>query len=151
MSGGCSTDDSEHMEVHGYRSKEKVIEQTKRVSSELLDATGIKGTTTKAGPGETTCGDQDDAFQVQHSWSIYDVPLDTLKKGFYRLREKLPESGWKVTHRGRESSQARDRYVVYEHDKHKYGVRVVLFDDIGEQSDPPGLVFEVASACYSSE
>ncbi|MET7641132.1 hypothetical protein [Streptomyces sp. NPDC005438] len=139
------------MKKFGYRPKGEVTEQTKRVSSKLYGAVNIKGKTTRPGPYSAACDDPDETFQIRHSWSIYGVPFATLEKGFYRLRDKLPEEGWKIARQGREKSKAHDRYVEYEHDNYKHGVRVILFERTEESPNPAGLHFDVASACYSSK
>lgn len=133
---------------HGTRQQEEIDENTKKVSSQILDLLTLKGKVSRPGPGSLPCENKarDKYFQMLHSWNV--IPPKGQSAGIEEavedLKKSLPKQGWEIKSFGRDSSPNRNLSLTADHDKKKFSVNVV-----GQVKDKqPKLVVRVISACY---
>ncbi|MGK5631958.1 hypothetical protein [Streptomyces sp. URMC 123] len=124
---------------------------TKRVSSDLLDMTGVKAKVTEPGPGVAYCEDEPDRkdlYVLRHPWSLYGVPKETLEEGMRRLHEELPRKGWKILKDGKDSSPNQNWNILAENQQLRHSADITLMRrDAGKQ---PLLSVVVVSACFQA-
>ncbi|MER0447989.1 hypothetical protein ABR738_26110 [Streptomyces sp. Edi4] len=131
----------------------KARERTSGVSSQILEMIGIKeGKVTEPGPGIAPCAeDPRHLYRANHPWSVYAVSSEeVLKDGFQRLREKLPERGWKIVEYGPNKSKAKTLELTADSTKDRYSINaelVVSSPAAGQESNPLILV-TVTSGCF---
>ncbi|WP_030896280.1 hypothetical protein [Streptomyces sp. NRRL F-5053] len=139
---------SEDIPSSGTRDQTEADDQTKRVSSEILDLIPVKGEVSKPGPRVTPCGDKDTDkfFQLLHTWTLTPEAKDRpkLAAAMKSLKKSLPEHGWEIKSFARDSSRNRNLALVADHDKKKFSVNIVHF----AKDDPAKLTVRVISGCY---
>ncbi len=131
----------------GTRSIEDARSDTKKVSSDILDVIGLKGKVSEPGPGVTRCGenkDSDKFFRMRHPWSFTTSSGEQLDEAMKRLRDELPEHGWKVVQYGHDNSQNKNLNLTADNDKKKFSVHITYF----AKDTPPKLAVRVISGCY---
>ncbi|NKI44651.1 hypothetical protein [Streptomyces physcomitrii] len=132
---------------------EKARDRASEKSSQILDLIGIdEGKVTEPGPSVTPCKeDPEHLYRTGHPWSVYGVSSEeVLRKGFQRLREKLPRHGWKIVEYGPNSSKARTLELTADSTKDRYSLNVELrvsSPTAGKERNPLILV-HVVSGCY---
>ncbi|MFF7144740.1 hypothetical protein ACFZB5_26555 [Streptomyces nodosus] len=126
--------------------------QANHISSQILDIIGIKeGKVAGSGAGVSLCDtDPDHVYRMRHPWSIYQVSEDKLKQGFQRLRENLPQHGWKIVDYGPNSSKAKLFELTADSKSKPYSVNVVLV--VSTPTHPhepdPKIEVNVISGCF---
>ncbi len=145
---GCGTED-DRVPFAGTRKQSDADEQTKKVSSGILDLIPVQGKVSEPGPTSTECGGGKDPhkyFRMLHTWSMTPEAKDRpkLAEAMKDLKKSLPERGWEVKSFARDSSRNRNLALVADHDKKKFSVNVTH----NAKDDPPHLVVSVISGCY---
>ncbi|OKH92078.1 hypothetical protein AB852_26890 [Streptomyces uncialis] len=148
---GCGMDDSGKTDAPvpsaGTSGVEDATRDTRKVSSDLLDLIGVKGKVTEPGPRVGECGDGQDRethFQMRHPWSLTPASGKQLDGVMERLRERLPEQGWKIVQYERDTSRNKNLNLTADHDERKFSVNVVHL----ARNEPPALSVTVVSGCY---
>ncbi|MFJ8821411.1 hypothetical protein ACIREE_06470 [Streptomyces sp. NPDC102467] len=131
-------------------SVDKAREKASSLSSQLLDMLAIKeGKVTEPGPGISTCDeDPDHLYKARHPWSIYGVAPEKLEAGFQRLKNGLPEHGWKVVGYGRDSSANRNLELTADSKTERFSVNASLQITGESGKKEPLLVVTVVSGCF---
>ncbi|MFB7271233.1 hypothetical protein [Streptomyces sp. NPDC056244] len=148
---GCSMTESDEPKIEGTRSVDAVDAEAKRISSQVLDIIAVKGEVSEPGPGVGTCAglDRDKYFTVRHPWSLTAATDAELAQAMTRLKEGLPEQGWKITQYGRNNSPAKSLELTADHTGKKFGVNVEFWEKGTSGNDnPPSLVVTVVSGCF---
>ncbi|GAB2952831.1 hypothetical protein GCM10023080_009240 [Streptomyces pseudoechinosporeus] len=136
------------------RDSKKVKSQTEQTSSRVLEIIDLKGKVTDTGATTTRCSDYSDdeeVYRAQHPWSIYDVTVEDMKQAMDRLRQRLPEQGWKIVKDGTDDSQAKSPQIVADTKDGDFSVDIRLQDESKYGDDPSLLEVTVESACYRSK
>ncbi|MFH9012485.1 hypothetical protein ACH4C6_13980 [Streptomyces sp. NPDC017943] len=131
---------------------EEAREKAKTVSSQIYDMIGIKeGRVTEPGPGIAPCEeDPEHLYSTVHPWSLYDVPEGELRDGFQRLKENLPEQGWKIVEYGPNNSKTKTLELTADSKTEPFSLNAELWVSsatAGTEKDPKILV-NVASGCF---
>lgn len=132
---------------------DKAEAKAQRISSMLLDVTGIKGKVTPSGPRVMTSGQHPGNYYVRHSWSIWGVSEGQLKKGMKKLHAELPNHGWKIGKYERANSVARQLQLEAFNPRHKFLAQVeLLIHDTGAEVSPKEdlLLFTVSSPTFTA-
>ncbi|EST23098.1 hypothetical protein N566_26130 [Streptomycetaceae bacterium MP113-05] len=126
-----------------------VDNETKEVSSQILDLIAVEGEVSQPGPGVASCDDRDREkfFKLRHPWSVTASSNKELEEAMGRLKEQLPKQGWDITEYGRNNSKNRSLELTADHHEKKFGVNVVLMANHGGDESPL-LAVTVVSACY---
>ncbi|MQY37900.1 hypothetical protein SRB17_59080 [Streptomyces sp. RB17] len=131
---------------------DKARTQANHFSSQILDMIGIKeGKVTEGGAGVSLCDkDPNHLYRMHHPWSIYQVSEDKLKQGFQRLRENLPERGWKVVDYGPNNSKAKVLELTADSKTEPYSVNAVLVVSTPTHlhESNPRIEVTVVSGCF---
>ncbi|MCP3821023.1 hypothetical protein NLX86_23890 [Streptomyces sp. A3M-1-3] len=129
---------------------EEARAKTKAVSSQIFDMIGIKqGKTSEPGPGVSTCAeDPERLFMSRHPWSIYGVSEDELKRGFARLKESLPNNGWKIVEYGPNRSAAKTLELTADSEKERFSINAELHVSGDSREKQPLILVHVVSGCY---
>lgn len=137
-------------EPAGTRSIDDVDAETKKISTQVFDIIAVKGKASMAGPGVSSCGEQDREkfFKMRHPWSVTGSSNEELKKAMTRLKEELPKQGWEIVSYGPNTSRNKSLELLADHTKEKFAVNVVLMEQHNSNDDPPLLAVSVVSACY---
>ncbi|MFH8986560.1 hypothetical protein [Streptomyces sp. NPDC017940] len=132
------------------REEKDATDDAAKLSSQILDIMDLKGKVTKAAPGAYSCGDRnhDKYYAVHHPWSVYAVSVPDMEKAMKRLKEELPQRGWKVTGYGPDSSRAKSLQLGAEFPERKFKVVITLQDRRGRSKDPSILEVDLGSACF---
>jgi hypothetical protein len=133
------------------RDGEAVKTQVEQASSRILEIMALKGKVTDTGAVTVRCADGDaneEVYRARHPWSVYQVPVSDMEKAMERLREGLPEKGWKIVKDGVDDSPAKSPQIVAEADGKEYAVDVRLLDERKYGDDPSLIEVTVQSACY---
>lgn len=132
---------------------DKVKEDTQKASSEILDLIALKGKVTEPGPYDTPCSGYADGgvYRAVHPWSVYDVPVDDMKKAMERLRSDLPAKGWKIVKDGPDDSPSKAPQIVANRQGGKFSVDIRLHDRSERSGKPSLLEVTVASACFKTK
>ncbi|MFE2596403.1 hypothetical protein ACFXCZ_07830 [Streptomyces sp. NPDC059396] len=86
---------------------------------------------------------------VRHPWSLTAATDAELAQAMTRLKEGLPEQGWKITQYGRNNSPAKSLELTADHTGKKFGVNVEFWEKGTSGNDnPPSLVVTVVSGCF---
>ncbi len=128
-------------------------DEAQGVSKEIFSVIGLRGKTSKPGPGVAVCGDKnpDTYYAIHHPWSLTGVPVSDMKKAMERLREGLPAKGWTITSYGPDSSPSKSLELTADSTKKKFSVSIRLLDRTGraEPGAPTALIYvDLASACF---
>ncbi|GGL11932.1 hypothetical protein [Streptomyces flaveus] len=147
---GCSmtnANDSDDIPLAGTSTSGDAADATEAVSSEIYDLIGIKGKASETGAGVTECSDRDREkyFQIFHPWtftpaSAGDLDGDVME----RLKEELPEHGWKVVDYGPDTSKNKNLTLTADNDEKKASVKIAF----RATENPPSLRLTVVSGCY---
>ncbi|MET9858153.1 hypothetical protein ABZY93_02315 [Streptomyces smyrnaeus] len=133
------------------RTEESAQDHTEEVSSRIRDLIGIAGKTTEPGAlvdGYADCPGGDDTFRVRHAWSIFELPKAELREGMDRLRDRLPENGWKISKDGPDSSRNKNREIVAKHPKNGFFLKASLRLKPDDSSAPSLMAVTLVSPCY---
>ncbi|MBR7672159.1 hypothetical protein [Streptomyces daliensis] len=147
-----SSEDPKESEPVAARSVEDADEETKEVSSRILDIIDLKGKVSEPGPGVNSCEGRDTEkfYKMIHPWSLTGAENGELRQAMTRLREKLPKEGWKIVAYGRNSSRAKSLELTADNHEKKFGVNVELWEEKESSGKKPKLVVSVISACYQT-
>ncbi|MFI0263591.1 hypothetical protein ACH4OW_31730 [Streptomyces sp. NPDC017056] len=129
--------------------------EAQSISIEILSIIGLRGKTSKPGPGVAVCGDRDPGkfYAIHHHWSLTGVPVSYMKKAMKRLREGLPGKDWAITSYGPDSSPSKSLELTADSVKEKYSVSIRLLDGTGrtEPGAPTALIYvDLTSACFQA-
>ncbi len=131
---------------------DKARTQANHFSSQILDMIGVKeGKTTEGGAGVSLCDkDSDHLYRMHHPWSLYQVSEEKLKQGFQRLRENLPEHGWKIVDYGPNKSKAKVIELTADSKTEPYSVNAVLVvaTPTHLHESNPRIEVTVVSGCF---
>lgn len=114
----------------GYKPEVKPVEQARqqarKYSSAILKYSGLKaGTTTPTGPLASLDADGvERGYYMDHSWSVYNVPDQSLGQAFERIHSALPGGGWKIVKYGPAKDQAHTPTIDAEHDGDHFTVTI---------------------------
>ncbi|MGW4202205.1 hypothetical protein [Streptomyces sp. NPDC004726] len=131
----------------GTSTLDDATQETKKVSSDLLDLIGVKGKVSEPGPGVTECGDGKDRekyYQMRHPWSLRPASGGQLGDVMERLKAELPKNGWKVVHFKQDNSPNKNLRLIADHDERRFSVSIVHM----VKDNPPYLSVTVVSGCY---
>lgn len=141
-------DGSNSVPSAGTRSLDDATDDTKKISSQILDAIGLKGKPGENGPGVSRgCGPNEDPkkfYQMRHTWGFRGPTRDELAGAMKRLKEELPKQGWKIVEYARNNSRNKTLELTADNDKEKFSVKV----SFREKDQPPALMVRVISGCY---
>ncbi|WP_229818635.1 hypothetical protein [Streptomyces lateritius] len=144
--------ESDGTKVVGVREQDEVNAATKKVSSEIYDLIGVEGTTSKGGPGVLSCEgkDREKFYIMKHPWSLAAETDAELAEAMERLKEKLPQHGWKIVKYGPDSSPSKSLELTADNDEKKFGVHISFWKQrtVLGQTKPPSLIIDVISGCY---
>ncbi|MFI8851214.1 hypothetical protein ACIGW3_13650 [Streptomyces sp. NPDC053499] len=133
------------------RTEESAQDHTEEVSSRIRDLIDIAGKTTEPGAlvdGFADCPGGDNTFRVRHAWSIYELPRAELRAGMDRLRERLPENGWKISKDGPDGSPNNNPEIVASRPEDGFFLKASLRLRPDGSSAPPLLAVTLVSPCY---
>ncbi|MFE2286074.1 hypothetical protein ACFXDJ_18125 [Streptomyces sp. NPDC059443] len=130
--------------------------KTKAVSSQIFDLIGIKNAKTTPGGASISLNEKDPShlFMVRHPWSVYGTSDEELTQGFLRLKEALPQHGWKIKEYGRNSTPAKDLELTADSQDGPFSVNVVLATAVDPAKNAPsannesGIMVHVVSAYF---
>lgn len=146
---GCSKEmNSDSLEE---RSRISAEDETERTSSRIRDIINLKGKTTQVGAlvdGWADCPGGDESYRVRHDWSVYDVPNTSLSAGMQRLREGLPEQGWKIGKDGPDKSRSKSPEILARHPKTGFYLEITLMLEEEHSSHTSLISVAVVSPCY---
>ncbi|MGW4033404.1 hypothetical protein ACWEFL_29600 [Streptomyces sp. NPDC004838] len=131
----------------GTRTLDDATQETKKVSSDLLDLIGVKGKVSQPGPRVTECGDGKDRekyYQMYHPWSLRPASSGQLANVMERLKTELPKHGWKIVEYGRDSSLNKNLSLTADNDERRFSVSI----DYLAKDKPQRLSVTVVSGCY---
>ncbi|MGW1891685.1 hypothetical protein ACWCP6_15735 [Streptomyces sp. NPDC002004] len=144
------------MDALGYEPTTLAVDDARakanHVSSQIFDLIDIKeGQVAGGGAGVSVCEeDPDHLYRMQHPWSIYSVPEDTLKRGFQRLREGLPRHGWKIVEYGPNNSRAKTLELTADSETEQFSANIELI--VSTPTHPnepePKILVNVVSGCF---
>ncbi|WP_370419476.1 hypothetical protein AB8O64_14015 [Streptomyces sp. QH1-20] len=128
----------------------------KELSSQILDAIGLKGKTSEPGPGVSPCEeDSKHLYKIRHPWSLWGVPEQDMERSMERLKDELPKRGWKVASYGRNKSVAKNLELIAESTKFKFSVNITFMDKRRSSEETAaragktsGIVVTLVSACF---
>ncbi|MEU2062165.1 hypothetical protein [Streptomyces sp. NPDC013455] len=126
--------------------------RAKAVSSQIYELIDMRtAKVTQPGPRIATCDqDPEHLFQTVHPWSVYGVSEDELKAGFQRLKEGLPEKGWKIVQYGPNKSKDRTLEMTADSRTEPFSVNVELWvsSPAAGQEKEPKILVNVVSGCW---
>ncbi|MEU9982287.1 hypothetical protein [Streptomyces sp. NPDC050856] len=128
-------------------------EGTSKTSSRILDMTGLQGKVTKSGPGPMSCSGyepENQVVQMIHTWSIYDLPFEDLKKAYDGMRTTLPRNNWKITSDGPDDSPAKTPTMRADAPDGDFSAELRLMDNRRDpQAKTKALIYvTVVSRCF---
>ncbi|MFD3647506.1 hypothetical protein ACFWUT_10190 [Streptomyces cyaneofuscatus] len=146
---GCSmtdANDSSSLPSAGTSTTEEAARTVKKVSSEIYDLMGIMGKASNSGAGVTECGGKDPEkyFQIFHPWSFTPASPEQLGDVMERLKEDLPEHGWKVVEYGPDTSKNKNVRLTADNEKERHSVKIWHY----AKRNPPKMSLMVVSGCY---
>ncbi|MFD5321700.1 hypothetical protein [Streptomyces sp. NPDC127098] len=150
---GCAAvanEDTQRDSPYTVKSVEDARQETRELSSMLLDLTEIQGQVSEPGPGIDLCEEDPDRerlYTVYHAWSVRGVSAETLETGMAQLRDELINRGWEVVEDGELNNADRTPRVLLENPDIEYAVNVEL---PGRTRGEPRLSVNLASACFST-
>ncbi|MFH8792309.1 hypothetical protein [Streptomyces sp. NPDC017941] len=120
------------------------------LSSRILEISNLRGKVTEGAPSVYICEGKDSEkfYTVYHNWSLYKVPVPDMEKAMKRLRDELPEHGWKVVSYGPDSSRARSLELTADHLGKKFSAIITLQDRRGRSKNPSMIEVEINSSCF---
>jgi hypothetical protein len=132
------------------RAVDSVRADAKNLSSRIYERIGVAGKVTRPGPLVALCEGkpEDEYFRIRHSWSFYEAPADAMHKAMHRLKDKLPEDGWRVRKYGRDSSAAHSLEIVAHHPEKEFAVNITFQDRRGRSESPSSIEVVLESACF---
>ncbi|MEU3374908.1 hypothetical protein ABZ734_31280 [Streptomyces sp. NPDC006660] len=140
--------DSAEIPFAGISTTSDAADAMEKVSSELYDLAGLKGKASDVQPGVMECDgkDRDTYFTIFHPWDLIPSSTSTaeLEGVVKRLRDELPQHGWKVVEYGRDSSKNNNLSLTADNDTKKVSVKLGAY----VKNSPPSLGFMVVSGCY---
>ncbi|WP_371615660.1 hypothetical protein [Streptomyces sp. NBC_00454] len=130
--------------------------KTKAVSSQIYDLIGIKNAKTTPGGASVSLNskDPDHLFMINHPWSVYGTSDEELTQGFQRLKEALPQHGWKIKAYGPNSSPAKNLELTADSQEGPFSLNVVLSTAVDPAKNAPsastesGIIVHVVSAYF---
>ncbi|MFI8940459.1 hypothetical protein [Streptomyces syringium] len=124
----------------GYKPEQMSVSAAKdlarRQSSLILDTSGLKRETTNGAPIVSACKEVEHGYRVTHSWKVYGSSQEELTQALERLREKLPERGWKVHRFEHAKSKARQMQLDVEDVRQHH--TVTIEEDFASTSSKSG-------------
>lgn len=154
---GCSGMNDKKKDELGYTPKTREVadaeEEAARLSSEIFDVIDLRGKTSKPGPSVARCGGKDEEkfYKINHAWSLWGVPVEDMKQAMGRLKENLPEKGWKIVKYGPDKSPSKSPELVADSTKKQYSVSIHLYDESDKTGSkaPKSLIYVLlTSACF---
>ena len=136
------------------RDGDTVKAEVEKASSRILEIMALKGKVTDTGAMTSRCTDYDSdekVYRARHPWSVYQVPVADMENAMARLRDGLPNEGWKIVKDGVDSSPAKSPQIIAESKDKEFAVDVRLLDERKYGSDPSLIEVTVESACYRSK
>ncbi|MFJ7071081.1 hypothetical protein [Streptomyces sp. NPDC101115] len=146
---GCSmtdADDSDSLPSAGTGTTHQAADQAEKISSELYDLIGLRGSATEPGPGVSECAGKDPEkfFTVFHAWTFTPASPDQLEGVMERLKAEMPKHGWKIVAYGPDSSKNRNLTITADNDAKRYSVKIAHF----AKDAKPNLNLFLTSGCY---
>ncbi|MFG3350222.1 hypothetical protein ACGF1Z_34830 [Streptomyces sp. NPDC048018] len=146
---GCSmtdADGSESLPSAGTATTHQAADQAEKISSELYDLIGLKGSATEPGPGVAECSGKDPEkyFTVFHAWTFTPASPDQLGGVMERLKAEMPKRGWKIVEYGPDASKNKNLTITADNDAKKYSVKIAHF----ARDAKPNLNLFLTSGCY---
>lgn len=137
------------------RDSGSVQEEAEKVSSQIMDVMNLKGKVTESGAAILPCSGFDssegEVYRARHPWSLYGVPVMEMEKAMGRLREKLPESGWRIVRDGTDGSRAESAQIVADSKNEGFSVDIRLLAEPKGSEHESLIEVTVASSCYRSK
>lgn len=149
IASGCSMDESDVVR----RDNDKMQAQVEKRSSQILDIISLEGKVTESGAAVAPCSDypsEDNVHRIRHPWSLYGVPVAKMQEAMDRLRNKLPQHGWKIVKDGTDSSRARSPQIVANSTDGAFSVDIKLWAEPKSSEHKSLIVVTVVSTCYKS-
>ncbi|MEU8472419.1 hypothetical protein AB0F30_31785 [Streptomyces sp. NPDC029006] len=144
---GCGmTDNGSDVPSSGTSTSSAAADEVERVSSDIHDLIGLRGKTSDSRATVTECSgkDPDTYFRILHPWSFSPASSGDLETAMRRLKEALPEHGWKIVEYGPDTSKNKNLSLTADNDVKKVSVHVVQM----AKDKPPMLSVDVISGCY---
>ncbi|MGW2187192.1 hypothetical protein [Streptomyces sp. NPDC001719] len=155
---GCSDMDKSGRDdgVPQVREVASVRAEAKELSSQILDAIGLKGRVSEPGPGVSRVDDDPEhLYKIRHPWSVWGVPEQDMERSMDRLKDELPKRGWKIVSYGRDKSLAENLELVADSVNSKFSVDITFMDkrrsskyDAPNASKESGIMVNLESACF---
>jgi len=145
-----------HSDAADHSTEKKEVESVRStardLSSRIYEKIALKGKVTKPGPLVGTCAGRsaDKFFTIRHTWSFYDSPVDDMRKAVHRLKEKLPEQGWKITKYGPDDSPGHSLEIFARNEEKEFSVQITLRDRRGQDKGPSMIEVALESACFQT-
>lgn len=142
--------------VPQVREVASVRAEAKELSSQILDAIGLKGRVSEPGPGVSRVDDDPEhLYKIRHPWSVWGVPEQDMERSMDRLKDELPKRGWKIVSYGRDKSLAENLELVADSVNSKFSVDITFMDkrrsskyDAPNASKESGIMVNLESACF---
>ncbi|MEU8996982.1 hypothetical protein AB0C95_19580 [Streptomyces caniferus] len=135
------------------REIEKMMDETENTSREIRDLIGLKAKVTEPGSYDTPCSGHPggNVHRAVHPWSVYDAPVDDMRKAMDRLRGDLPKHGWKIVKDGPDGSPSKAPQIVANHEGGEFSVDIRLHDERKYGNGPSLIEVTVESACFRTK
>lgn len=133
------------------RDTRAVEEEVGTASTAILDIIDVKGKVTKPGPAPLPCSSYPaDAGvnQIHHPWSVYDVPFEDLRAAMDRLRDELPQKGWKIVQDGPDGTVGNSPQIVANSTGGHLSADIRLQDERSRGDKPSFIEVTVVSDCF---
>ncbi|MCS0639447.1 hypothetical protein NX801_28205 [Streptomyces sp. LP05-1] len=129
----------------GTSTSSDAADKAEKVSSELYDLIGVKGKSSQVGAGVSGCSgkDREKYFTVFHPWTLTPASPTDLDAVVERLKDELPQHGWKVVEYGRDTSKNKNLALTADNDAKKHSVQITALS-----TKPAKLEVMVVSGCY---
>ncbi|MCG0288525.1 hypothetical protein [Streptomyces sp. PSAA01] len=141
----------------GYTPKTRTVadaeEEAAGLSSEIFDVIDLRGKTSKPGPSVARCSGQDEEkfYKINHAWSLWGVPVKDMKQAMARLKEDLPQKGWKIVKYGPDKSPSKSPELIADSIKKQFSVSIHLYDESDKSGSkaPKSLIYVLmTSNCF---
>ncbi|MGX1969117.1 hypothetical protein [Streptomyces sp. CB02115] len=129
------------------RASSEVQDEVEKVSGSIMEILSLNAKMTEAGAMISPC--EGGVYRAHHPWGVYGPPAKDLKEAMGRLRNQLPEKGWKIVKDGPDDSQAKIPQIVADSADGKFSVDARFHGR--QSSDPAQLEVTVQSACFRPE
>lgn len=133
------------------RETRAVEDEVGKASSAILDMIDVPGKVTKPGPAPLPCSSYpDDAGvnRIHHPWSVYGVPFEDLRAAMARLRDELPQKGWKIVKGGPDDTLGKSPQIVANSTGGHLSADIRLQDERSRRDKPSFIEVTVVSDCF---